>query len=161
MRSTRAFSGAYLLPLCHAREQARADGAYRQLPAPDPGSSLAADEAPLGPYVAAHLIRTSYIAGLAHPGALRRLTAAGEVGPQSSWTLLRGDLENVATVLWLLDGPGRPECRRRALPLWDEDMRSRQQHETDIASAQRPVRPRRALGRKACPAAPRWYAALA
>ncbi|GGZ25482.1 hypothetical protein GCM10010300_81070 [Streptomyces olivaceoviridis] len=34
-----------------AIEQARADGAYRQLPAPDPAS------APLGPYAAAHLIR--------------------------------------------------------------------------------------------------------
>ncbi len=33
--------------------------------------------------------------------------------------------------LWLLDGTGRGERRRRALSLWDEDMRNRQQHETD------------------------------
>ncbi|MFD8375336.1 hypothetical protein ACFV2Z_31895 [Streptomyces sp. NPDC059688] len=38
--STQAFSGAYLLPLFHAIEQVGADGAYRQLPAPAPASSL-------------------------------------------------------------------------------------------------------------------------
>ncbi|MFF7977403.1 hypothetical protein [Streptomyces sp. NPDC007905] len=38
---------------------------------------------------AAHLIRSSYSAGLAHADALRRLTA-GEVDPTSPWTLLRG-----------------------------------------------------------------------
>ncbi|MFJ2729333.1 hypothetical protein [Streptomyces collinus] len=47
--------------------------------------------------------------------------------------LLRGALENFATGLWLLDGAGRIERRRRALSLWDEDMRNRQQHETDTA----------------------------
>lgn len=129
--STQAFNGAYLLPLFHAIEQARGDGAYRQLPAPAPASSLATDDAPLGPYAGAHLIRSSYTAGLAHTDALRRLTAAGEVDPTSPWTLLRGALENFATALWLLDGPGRAERRRRALSLWDEDMRNRQQHETD------------------------------
>ncbi|EGE39435.1 hypothetical protein GTY83_37140 [Streptomyces sp. SID4928] len=55
--STQAFNGAYLLPLFAEIEQARADGAYRQLPAPAPASSLAADDAPLGPYAAAHLSR--------------------------------------------------------------------------------------------------------
>ncbi|MDQ0784562.1 hypothetical protein [Streptomyces sp. B3I8] len=114
--STQAFSGAYLLPLFHAIEQARADGAYRQLPDPDPASSLAADDAPLGPYAAAHLIRASYTAGLAHADALRRLTAAGEVDATSPWTLLRGALENFVTALWLLDGPaglsaGAAHCR--------------------------------------------------
>ena len=62
----------------------------RQLPAPAPASSLAADDAPLGLYSAAHLIQNSYSAGLAHADALRRLTAAGEVDPVSPWTLLRG-----------------------------------------------------------------------
>ncbi|WP_159043919.1 hypothetical protein [Streptomyces sp. NRRL S-1521] len=33
--------------------------------------------------------------------------------------------------LWLLDGAGRAERRRRALSLWDEDMRNRHQHELD------------------------------
>jgi hypothetical protein len=129
--STQAFQGTYLLPLLHAVEQARGGDAYRQLPAPAPASSLAADDAPLGPYASAHLIRTSYTAGLAHADALRRLTSAGEVDPTSPWTLLRGALENFATGLWLCDGAGRSERRRRALSLWDEDMRNRQQHETD------------------------------
>jgi hypothetical protein len=129
--STRDFNGAYLLPLFSEVEQARTDGAYRQLPAPAPASSLATDDAPLGAYAAAHLIRASYTAGLAHADALRRLTAAGEVDPTSPWTLLRGALENFATGLWLLDGTGRAERRRRALSLWDEDMRNRHQHEQD------------------------------
>ncbi|MFC9930021.1 hypothetical protein [Streptomyces sp. NPDC127190] len=47
--STQAFHGAYLLPLFHAIEQARGEDAYQQLPAPAPASSLAADDAPLGP----------------------------------------------------------------------------------------------------------------
>ncbi|MGW5482937.1 hypothetical protein [Streptomyces sp. NPDC004008] len=130
--STRAFNGAYLLPLFHAIEQARGDGAYRQMPAPHPAGSLAADDAPLGPYAITHLIRTSYTAGLAHANALRRLTVAGEVEPTSPWKLLRGSLENFATGLWLLDGADRSERRRRALSLWDEDMRNRHQHEQDI-----------------------------
>ncbi|MDX3364086.1 hypothetical protein ACIBWG_32470 [Streptomyces griseoaurantiacus] len=139
MRSTvtgHEHQGAYLLPLFYAieqarGEQARGEHAYRLLPAPAPASSLAADDAPLGLYCAAHLIQNSYTAGLAHADALRRLTAAGEVDPTSPWTLLRGALENFATGLWLLDGTGRSERRRRALSLWDEDMRNRQQHETD------------------------------
>ncbi|MBJ6636751.1 hypothetical protein H4K36_00095 [Streptomyces sp. DHE7-1] len=55
------------------------------------------------------------------------LVCAGTLG----WTLLRGALENFATGLWLLDGTGCSERRRRALSLWDEYMRNRQQHETD------------------------------
>ncbi|MFC7986349.1 hypothetical protein [Streptomyces sp. NPDC057336] len=86
--STQAFNGAYLLPLFSEIEQARADGAYRPLPAPAPASSLATDDAPLGVYAAAHLIRASYTAGLAHADTLRRLTVAGEVDPTSPWTLL-------------------------------------------------------------------------
>ncbi|WP_445283778.1 hypothetical protein [Streptomyces sp. DSM 118148] len=61
--------------------------------------------------------------------ALRRLTAATrEVDLTSPRTLLCGALENFATGLWLCDGAGRSERRRRALSLWDEDMRNRQQH---------------------------------
>ncbi|MEU1707564.1 ATP-binding protein [Streptomyces sp. NPDC005706] len=71
---------------------------------PAPASSLAADDAPLGPCCAAHLIRSS---ALARADALRRLTAAGEVDPTSPWTLLYGALENFATGLRLLDGAGR------------------------------------------------------
>ncbi|WP_329392620.1 hypothetical protein OHA45_37195 [Streptomyces lydicus] len=129
--STQGFNAGYLLPLFHAIEQARGDDTYRPLPAPAPASSLAADDAPLGPYSATHLIRNSYTAGLAHADALRRLTEAGEIDPTSPWTLLRGALENFATGLWLLDGAGRSERRRRALSLWDEDMRNRHQHEQD------------------------------
>ncbi|MFD7677086.1 hypothetical protein [Streptomyces sp. NPDC060187] len=129
--STQAFNGAYLLPLFEAIEQARGEHAYLQLPVPHPASSLAADDAPLDSYAAAHLVRNAYTAGLAHADALRRLTVAGEVDPTSPWTLLRGALENFATGLWLIDGPGRDERRRRALSLWDEDMRNRHQHERD------------------------------
>ncbi|WP_406368210.1 hypothetical protein OG788_46900 [Streptomyces sp. NBC_00647] len=129
--STQAFNGAYLLPLFETIEQARGEGAYRQLPAPHPASSLAADDATLGPYAIAHLVQNSHTAGLAHADALRRLTVAGEVDPISPWTLLRGALENFATGLWLLDGAGRDERRHRALSLWDEDMRNRHQHEQD------------------------------
>ncbi|MFF4845876.1 hypothetical protein [Streptomyces collinus] len=78
-----------------------------------------------------HRVQNSYTAGLAHADVLRRLTAAGEVDPTSPWTLLRGALEDFATGLWLLDGTGRSERRRRALSVWDEDMRNRQQHERD------------------------------
>ncbi|WP_317448093.1 hypothetical protein [Streptomyces collinus] len=95
--STQAFQGAYLLPLFHAIEQARGEDAHRQLPAPAPASSLAADDAPLGPYAGAHLIRSPYTAGLAHADALRRLTAAGEVDPTSPWTLLRGTARAAAS----------------------------------------------------------------
>ncbi len=100
----------------------------RQLPAPAPApaSSLAADDAPLGLYSAAHLIQNSCSVGLAHADALRRLTAAGEVDPVSPWTLLRGASGELRHGLWLLDGAGRSERRRRALSLWGEDMRNRQ-----------------------------------
>lgn len=70
---------------------------------------------------AAHLIQNSYRASLAHADTLRRLTAAGEDDP----------IRNFATGQWLLDGDGRSERQRRALSLWDEDLRNRQQHETD------------------------------
>ncbi|MGW4198846.1 hypothetical protein [Streptomyces sp. NPDC005004] len=121
MRSTvpghesQAFQGAYRLPLFHAIEQARGEHAYRQLPVPAPTSGLAADDAPLDLYCAAHLIQNSYTAGLAHADALRRLTAADEIDPTNPWTLLRGALENFATGLWLLDGTGRSGRRRRAV----------------------------------------------
>ncbi|WP_406210884.1 hypothetical protein OG331_51495 [Streptomyces sp. NBC_01017] len=136
--STQAFNGAYLLPLFQEIEQLRDEGAYRQLPKPAPSSSLAADDAPLGAYATAHLIRAAYTAGLAHADALRRLTLAGEVDPTSPWTLLRGSLENLATGLWLLSGPDRAERRRRALSLWDEDMRNRHQHEQDTGHTPAP-----------------------
>jgi hypothetical protein len=75
--------GAYLLPLFHAIEQARGEHAYRQLPAPAPAGSLSTDDAPLGPYTAAHLIQNSYTAGLAHADALRgsRFDAPGPGAP--------------------------------------------------------------------------------
>ncbi|QEU96973.1 hypothetical protein [Streptomyces kanamyceticus] len=135
--NTQAFKGAYLEPLFHQVEQLRTDGAYRQLPAPAPSSSLATDDAPLGPYAAAHLIRASYTAGLAHADALRRLTLAGEIDPTSPFTLLRSALENFATGIWLLSG-NRPERQRRALSLWDEDMRNRHQHEQDTGQIPAP-----------------------
>ncbi|RZB13995.1 hypothetical protein StrepF001_40845, partial [Streptomyces sp. F001] len=69
-------------------------------PHPQTGS-LAADDAPLSPYVVAVLIRNSYSAGLAHADALRRLTEAGEVDPTNPWTLLRGALENSANCMCL------------------------------------------------------------
>ncbi|KOV93769.1 hypothetical protein [Streptomyces sp. NRRL B-3648] len=130
--SAQAFQGAYLLPLFHAIEQARGEHAYRQLPAPAPAGSLAADDAPLGPYSTAHLIQNSCAAGLAHADALRRLTAAGEVDATSPWTLLRGALESFATGLWLLDGTGRSERRCRALSRGPMDRR--------VGVGRRPVR---------------------
>lgn len=51
--------------------------------------------------------------------------------PVSPWILLRGALEHFAVGLWLLDGAGRSGRRRRALSLWDEDMRNRHQLEAD------------------------------
>ncbi|WP_392957484.1 hypothetical protein [Streptomyces sp. LN245] len=129
--STQAFDGAYRRPFFRMIEQVRGEGAYRQLPALHPASSLAVDDALLGPYAITYLVCNSYAAGLAHADALRRLTVAGEVDPISPWTLLRGALENFATGLWLIDGIGRDECRHRVLFLWDEDMRNRHQHEQD------------------------------
>ncbi|MEU6965964.1 hypothetical protein [Streptomyces chrestomyceticus] len=136
--STRDFDGTYLAPLFELVEKLRGDGAYQPLPAPAPSSSLAADEAPLGPWPASHLIRTSYGAGLAHADALRRLAVAGEMDATSPWTLMRGALENFAAGIWLLDGSGRPERRWRALSLWAEDMRNRAQHEQDTGHAPGP-----------------------
>ncbi|MET9418995.1 hypothetical protein ABZY03_33395 [Streptomyces klenkii] len=125
------FDASYLQPLFRDVENLRGEGAYQQLPAPQPSSSLAADDAPLGMYAASTLIRSSYSAGVAHADALRRLVLAGEVDPQSPWTLMRGSLENFATAVWLLGGNDRTERRRRALALWREDMRNRAQHEED------------------------------
>ncbi|MFK0237747.1 hypothetical protein [Streptomyces vinaceus] len=69
-------------------------------------------------YSASTLIRNSYGAGVAHADALRRLVHAGEVDPQSPWTLMRGALENFATAVWILGGNDRTERRRRTLALW-------------------------------------------
>ncbi|MFE5563121.1 hypothetical protein [Streptomyces sp. NPDC056544] len=125
------FKFAYLQPLFADVERVRGEGAYRQLPAPQPSSSLATDDAPLGMYSASTLIQNSYSAGVAHADALRRLVHAGEVDPQSPWTLMRGALENFATAVWILGGNDRTERRRRTLALWREDMRNRAQHEED------------------------------
>ncbi|MFC8175551.1 hypothetical protein [Streptomyces sp. NPDC057325] len=135
---SREFKYACLQPLFKDVEQRRGPGAYRQLPAPDPSSSLATDDKPLGMYAAATLIRSSYSAGLAHADALRRLAQAGEIDPQSPWTLLRGALENFATAAWILGGGDRGEHRRRALALWREDMRARARHEEDTAHIPEP-----------------------
>ncbi|MGW6953096.1 hypothetical protein ACWGHD_40075 [Streptomyces xanthophaeus] len=125
------FKHGYLLPLFADVERLRVEGAYRQLPAPQPSSSIATDDAPLGMYSASTLIRNSHSAGVAHADALRRLVYAGEVDPQSPWTLMRGALENFATAVWILGGNDRTERRRRTLALWREDMRNRAQHEED------------------------------
>ncbi|MEU9376495.1 hypothetical protein AB0D94_22350 [Streptomyces sp. NPDC048255] len=126
-----AFKYAYLEPLFRDVEDLRGEAAYRQLPAPQPTSSLATDDAPLGPYGASILIRNSFTAGVAHADALRRIVLDGEVDPSSPWTLMRGALENFATAAWLLGGKDRTERRRQSLRLWREDMRNRAQHEED------------------------------
>ncbi|MFD8809490.1 hypothetical protein [Streptomyces sp. NPDC059597] len=118
------FKFAYLQPLFDDVESLRGEAAYQQLPAVQPSSGLAADDAPLGTYA----------------DALRRIVLHGEVDPTSPWTLMRGVLENFATAAWLLGGNDRTERRRRSLRLWREDMRNRrsshqqaaaQQHEED------------------------------
>ncbi|MGW3728147.1 hypothetical protein [Streptomyces sp. NPDC000851] len=124
---------AYLLPLFEAVAPYRADGHFRQLPEPAPRSSLATDDNPLNHYGSSYLIRTSFAAGLFHVDALRRLIIdSRQIDPASPWTLLRGALENFSTAVWLLCGKDRSERRARALALWDEDMRNRHQHETDV-----------------------------
>ncbi|WP_411150399.1 hypothetical protein [Streptomyces sp. A30] len=124
---------AYLLPLFEAVAPYRADGHFRQLPEPAPRSSLATDDNPLNHYGSSYLIRTSFAAGLLHIDALRRLVIdSRQIDPASPWTLLRGALENFSTSVWLLCGKDRSERRARALALWDEDMRNRDQHETDV-----------------------------
>ncbi|WP_423835061.1 hypothetical protein [Streptomyces manipurensis] len=125
------FKYGYLQPLFADIERLRGEGAYRQLPAPQPSSSLATDDAPLGPYAASTLIRNSFTAAVAHADALRRIVLHGEVDPSSPWTLMRGALENLATATWLLGGNDRAERRQRTLRLWREDMRNRAQHEKD------------------------------
>jgi hypothetical protein len=125
------FKFAYLQPLFADVESLRGEAAYQQLPAAQPSSSLAADDAPLGTYSASTLIRASFTAGVAHADALRRIVLHGEVDPTSPWTLMRGALENFATAAWLLGGNDRTERRHRSLRLWREDMRNRAQHEED------------------------------
>ncbi|MFE1788065.1 hypothetical protein ACFW7J_06650 [Streptomyces sp. NPDC059525] len=87
------FEFAYLQPLFADVERQRGEGAYRQMPAPQSSSSLATDDAPLGMYSASTRSGTnSDSAGVAHADALRRPVHAGEVAPQSPWTLMRGAL---------------------------------------------------------------------
>ncbi|MEU1667061.1 hypothetical protein ABZ547_26350 [Streptomyces sparsogenes] len=61
----------------------------------------------------------------------RRPTAAGEVDPTSPWTLLRGALKNFATGLWSSTAPDAASANAAPCRCGDEDMRNRQQHETD------------------------------
>jgi len=110
----------------------RAEAYHALLPAPAAGSSLAADDRPLGGWNGSTLIRSSVGAGVAHVEALNRMvTKAGVVDPYTPWTLLRGALETFATAVWLLAGKDRIERRSRALALWAEDLRNRAQHEDD------------------------------
>ncbi|MGW4493556.1 hypothetical protein [Streptomyces sp. NPDC004376] len=128
----------YLQPLFTEVQSLRGEDAYHQLPAAQPSSSLAADDAPLGSYSALTLIRNSFTAGLAHADALRKIVVHGEIDPTSPWTLMRGSLENFATAAWLLEGKNRTERRSRSLRLWREDMRNRAQHEEDTSHIPEP-----------------------
>lgn len=65
-------------------------GAYRQPPAPQPASSLAADDAPPGPYDASTLIRNSFTAAVAHADALSRIVLNSEVDPSAWWCRVGG-----------------------------------------------------------------------
>jgi hypothetical protein len=67
---------------------------------------------------------------------IQLITVAKVVNPYSPWTLLRGALEDFATSAWLLGG-SRDERRARALSLWHEDFRNREQYEQD--SGKRPT----------------------
>jgi hypothetical protein len=107
-------------------------GAIRPFHHPDPRSSLAADDAPLGSWNANTLIGSSITAGVVHVDALQRLVVdLGIMDGFTPWTLLRASLEDFAVAAWLLFGDTRRERRRRALVLWAEDMRNRGQYEDD------------------------------
>ncbi|WP_328908022.1 hypothetical protein OG230_36340 [Streptomyces sp. NBC_00234] len=124
---------SYLVPLFAAAGAYRDEEHFRLFPEPVAHSRLAADDEPLKAWGSAKFVQSSFSAGLMHVEALTKLVrVAGQIDPISLWTLLRGALENFATAVWLLDGKDRDERRHRALTLWAEDFRNRQQHETDV-----------------------------
>ena len=62
-----------------------------QLPWVQPGSSIAADDAPLGSWRVSILANSTFFAGVMHVHSLIKLiTVAKVVDPYSPWTLLRG-----------------------------------------------------------------------
>lgn len=124
---------SYLVPLFAAAGAYRDEEHFRLFPEPVAHSSLAADDEPLKAWGSAKFVQSSFSAGLMHVEALTKLVrVAGQIDPISPWTLLRGALENFAPAVWLLDGKDRDERRHRALTLWAENFRNRQQHETDV-----------------------------
>jgi hypothetical protein len=127
----------YLRPLFEKALQFRGENhTYLALPPPQPHSSLAADDEPLQGWNCSLLISASLTAGIAHVDALARLVMDTQtIDNFSPWTLLRASLENFAVATWLLSPTARVERRRRALSLWAEDMRNRQQHESDTRRA--------------------------
>ena len=135
---------SYLLPLFNAvGPWCGSDGEVRRPPV-QPHSSMAADDAPLGSWRVSVLATSTFSAGLMHVHALVKLvTVAKVIDPYSPWTLLRAALENFATSSWLLGG-SREERRQRALSLWHEDFRDREQHEQD--SGKRPSGPKSKTG---------------
>ncbi len=123
---------SYLKPLVDAALRYRAADHIVPLPGPVPGSSLLADDAALGPWNATTLIRNSITAGLLHVDSLSRLAVElGHLDPVTPWTVLRGALENFSAAVWLLTGNGRKERQHRALILWAQDFRNREQYEQD------------------------------
>lgn len=150
---TRAATGSdddlsYLLPLFDALAPWVGANGPAQLPSVQPGSSIAADDAPLGSWRVSILANSAFSAGVMHVHALAKLIMMAKVvDPYSPWTLLRGALEDFSTSAWLLGG-SRDERRQRALSLWHEDFRNREQYEQD--TGKRPTGPNAKTGAQRC-----------
>ncbi|GAA1963526.1 hypothetical protein [Catenulispora subtropica] len=123
---------SYLYPLFAAVDPYRSADHMLMLPPVQPGSSLAADDAPLGSWNVTRLVTGSISIGLTHVDTVRRLVAELNVlDTASPWTLMRGALEDFATAVYLLHGT-RPERQLRALTLWNDDLRNRALYEDDM-----------------------------
>lgn len=123
---------AYLKPLFIAAERYRAADHIVPLPDPEPGCSVLADDAALGSWNTTTLVCNSITVGLLHVDSLSRLAVElGHLDPVTPWTVLRGALEDFSTAIWLLSGKGRRERQHRALTLWAQDFRNREQYEKD------------------------------
>jgi hypothetical protein len=123
---------SYLKPLFVAIERYRAADHIVSLPDPQLGCGLLADDVGVGSWNATTLIRNSITAGLMHVDSLSRLVVQlGHLDPVTPWTVLRGALENFSTAVWLLSSNGRQEQQHRALIIWAQDFRNREQYEQD------------------------------
>lgn len=106
-----------------ARVRAHVSETSAPAPAVERGSSLAGDDAALGPLHLSHAAWFAWTIVVDQLEAVRALVEdLGRTQPWAHHTLLRSALENAATALWLLAPAGRDERVRRRLKLAGQDV---------------------------------------